>query len=133
MLNWFLALLLALPLAATARQDHIREKAWLEDPSGQLSWSDVQQKTAQPYTGMLSKGFGKSVIWLKLRIDPGVRPAPNKEPDRMVLRIRPVYLDDIQIYDTLAPQGLAGTTGDRHHPRLDEFQGLDFFVRRIQI
>ena len=128
MLNWFLALLLALPLAATARQDHIREKAWLEDPSGQLSWSDVQQKTAQPYTGMLSKGFGKSVIWLKLRIDPGVRPAPNKEPDRMVLRIRPVYLDDIQIYDPLAPQGLAGTTGDRHHPRLDEFQGLDFFV-----
>lgn len=120
--------LLVLPFTTSARQDHVKEKAWLEDPSGQLSWSDVQQKTVQPYTGMLSKGFGESVIWLKLRIDPGVRPALNKEPDRMVLRIRPVYLDDIQIYDPLVPQGLAGTTGDRHHPRLDEFQGLDFFV-----
>ena len=121
-------LLTTVALSAAASTDHIQQKAWLEDANGQLSWPEVQQKDAQPYTGMLSKGFGESVIWLKLRIDPGVRPALNKEPDRLLLRIRPVYLDDIQVYDPLAPQGLAGSTGDRHHPRLDEFQGLDFLL-----
>lgn len=115
-------------VGANASQDHIREKAWLEDSDGQLSWPDVQQQVAMPYTGILSKGFGNSVIWLKLRIDPGSRPAANQEPDRLVLRIRPVYLDDIQVFDPLAPQGLAGVTGDIHHPRLDEFQSLDFLV-----
>lgn len=121
-------LLTTVALSAAASTDHIQQKAWLEDTSGQLRWSEVQQKDMQPYTGMLSKGFGDSVIWLKLRVDPGKRPAPNKEPDRMVLRIRPVYLDDIQVYDPLAPGGLAGTTGDRHHPRMDEFQSLDFLL-----
>lgn len=109
-------------------QDHITEKAWLEDIHGQLSWSDVQQKNFQPYSGMLSRGFGDSAIWLKLRIDPGKRPSSNKVPERLVLRIRPVYLDHIQVYDPLIPKGLVGTTGDKHHPRLDEIQGLDFLM-----
>lgn len=128
-LNGLTALLLAtVPYSAAASTDHIQQKAWLEDATGQLSWPEVQQKNAQPYTGMLSKGFGDSVIWLKLRIDPGVRPLANKEPDRLLLRIRPVYLDDIQVYDPLAPQGMVGATGDRRHPRMDEFQGLDFLL-----
>jgi len=45
-----------------------------------------------------------------------------------VLRIRPVYLDDIQVFDPLAPLGLAGVAGDLHHPRLDKYRGLDFLL-----
>jgi signal transduction histidine kinase len=128
-LTWMLALLLAwLPLSAVAYEgkDHITHRAWLEDASGQLSWPEVQQSTPLPYTGMLSKGFGSSVIWLRLRIDPQAGQVSLKDPDRLVLRIRPVYLDDIQVFDPLAPQGLVGRTGDIYNPRLDEFEGMDF-------
>lgn len=49
-------LLTTVALSAAASTDHIQQKAWLEDANGQLSWPEVQQKDAQPYTGMLSKG-----------------------------------------------------------------------------
>ena len=124
---WLLAAWLWLPFGVHA-QDHIVERAWLEDASRQWQWQDVQKQQFQPYTGMLSRGFGHSVIWLKLRIDPGLRPASLQDPGRLMLRIRPVYLDDIRVFDPLAPQGLAGVTGDTHHPRLSDYQSLDFLL-----
>ncbi len=110
-------------------QDHIVERAWLEDPGRQWQWQDVQKRPFQPYMGMLSEGFGHSVIWLRLRIDPGTHPAPEQDPGHLVLRIRPVYLDDIRVFDPLAPQGTVGVTGDTHHPRLSDDQSLDFLLR----
>lgn len=122
MLGWLL-------LAGQARaQDHITQRAWLDDPGGQLSWAQVQEKAFQPFTGMLSRGFGGSVIWLKLHIDPQAVRSSQQAPDRLVLRIRPVYLDDIQVYDPLSPTGLVGQTGDWQHPSNDEFQGLDMML-----
>ena len=122
MLVW---LVLASPVKA---QDHITQRAWLNDPGGQLSWAQAQEQSFQPYTGMLSRGFGDSVIWLKLHIDPQATPTSAQAPERLVLRIRPVYLDDIRVYDPLSPTGLAGRTGDLHPPRSEEFQGLDLML-----
>jgi len=123
---WLVLWLLASGTAIA--RDHIIERSWLEDSSRQLSWAEVQQLPTQPYTGLLSKGFGNSVIWLRLRIDPHPQAPPTQSDQRLMLSIRPVYLDDIQVFDPLAPQGLAGVTGDLHHPRLDEYQGLDFLL-----
>ena len=120
--------LYGLSLRAACAQDHITQRGWLEDPAGQMAWPTVQEHPVQPYSGTLSKGFGDSVLWLRLRIDPNAQPVPSREADRLFLRIRPVYLDDIQVYDPLAVHGLVGITGDRHHPRVEEFQGLDFLI-----
>jgi signal transduction histidine kinase len=109
-------------------KDHITQRAWLDDPGAQLSWPEVQSQPFQPFQGMLSQGFGDSVIWLKLRIDPDAFRPSQQDSDRLVLRIRPVYLDDIRIYDPLSSLGLVGQTGDLHHPRLEEFQGLDMML-----
>lgn len=109
-------------------QDHIVERAWMEDTTGQMTWTEAQKQPFQTFKGVLSKGFGDSVIWLRLRIDPQSHPLPRQDPDRLVLRIRPAYLDDIRVHDTLAPQGLAGVAGDSYHPRADELQGLDFML-----
>lgn len=115
-------------LAATPAQakDHIIERSWLEDPTRALQWPEVQQHSTHLFQGTLTKGFGESAIWLRLRIDPGAKTTSLHE--RLILRIRPVYLDDIQIYDPLSTDGLIGVTGDIHHPRLEEFRGLDFLV-----
>ena len=109
-------------------RDHVSQRAWLDDPSAQLSWNEVQTLQTEPFSGMLSRGFGQSAIWLKLRIDPSKTPPSPQDPERLVLRIRPVYLDDIQVYDPLAPNGFAGQTGDLQHPNHKKFQGLDMML-----
>lgn len=109
-------------------QDHITERAWLEDPQGGLTLAEVQQQTLQPYQGLLSKGYGRSAIWLRLRIDPAAQPDSAIDPGRLMLRMRPVYLDEIQVFDPLAPQSLAGVTGDHQHPREDTIDSLDFVL-----
>ena len=109
-------------------RDHVSQRAWLDDPSAQLSWEEVQTLPLEPFSGMLSRGFGHSAIWLKLRIDPFKTSPSQQDPDRLVMRIRPVYLDDIQVYDPLAPNGLAGQIGDLQHPGHQTFRGLDMML-----
>lgn len=109
-------------------QDHIVERAWIEDATGQLQLHDIQQLPARTFEGVLSQGFGEGAVWVRLRIDPSISHAHTRNPDQLVLRIRPVYLDDIQVFDPLAPGGQAGATGDRVHPREQAFEGLDFML-----
>lgn len=109
-------------------QDHIVERAWLEDRQGRLQWPDVEREPTQAFSDVLSRGYGDSVIWVRLTIDPKAQPLPRQDPDRLVLRIRPVYLDDIQVFDPLVPGGLVGAAGDRRHPSEQAIDGLDFLI-----
>ena len=109
-------------------QDHIVERAWVEDASGQLSLQAIRQLPEQRFEGVLSKGFGDSVVWVRLRIDPSVSQRDSSAADRLVLRVRPVYLDDIQLFDPLVHHERIGITGDRVHPRGQTFEGLDFML-----
>lgn len=129
--SWFAFLLLLCSLTwagQTHAQDHIVERAWLEDPSGQMTLAEVQQHPMQPFIGTLNRGFGKPVVWLRLRIDPQVVHDDSSPSETLVLRMRPVYLDQIEVFDLLAPGGKVGVLGDRHHPRLDAMQGSDFLL-----
>lgn len=123
---FFIFLLTLIIFKSVHAQDHIVERGWFEDPTGELTWTQAQTFPTQPFEGTLSLGFGRSAIWIRLRIDPQAAPISLRDPERLVLRIRPVYLNDLQLYDPLSPEGLAGVTGDIHHPRQDEFEGLDF-------
>ena len=122
--------LLCLTQQPTLAQNHISEQSWLDDPSGQLTWTEVMQASdrMQSYEGVLSRGFGSSTIWLKLKIEPQVYPQVEAKRDKLVLRIRPVYLDRIEIYDPLQDNQPAQITGDHLHPRTQDIQGLDFMV-----
>ena len=121
-------------LAPAHARDHITERSWLEDPSGQLQWPDVQQQPTQPFAETLSRGYGSGAVWLRLRIDPQASPAAAAtaatatSPDGLVLRIRPAYLDEVEVFDPLAPGGRVGAVGDNYHPRLDVLQGADFLM-----
>ena len=129
------------PLAQA--QDHITERAWLEDPTGQMTWAQVQQQATQPFAETLSRGYGTGVVWLRLRIDPrdsgatatpqtGTAPAAPTATatptDDLVLRMRPAYLDEVVVFDPLVPGGRVGAVGDLYHPRLDALQGASFLM-----
>ena len=133
--NWALALQLFFLLSvlfarsqAWASQDFITERSWFEDASAQQSWPDIQKQATHRYTGVLSKGYGRSALWLKLHIDPSAQPTAGHPNDSLVLRIRPLQLDDIRVYDPLLPDGLVGITGDQSHPRDAQLQGMDFLL-----
>jgi signal transduction histidine kinase len=117
---------------AAQAQDHIVARGWLEDPTGQLSWAQAQQRATQPFKATLNRGYGTAAVWLRLRIDPQLQPHTDRASaptsDGLVLRIRPVYLDEVEVFDPLAPGGRAGVVGDRHHPRLDALPGADFLL-----
>ena len=121
-------------LAPAHAHDHITERSWLEDRSGQLQWPQVQQHAMQPFAETLSRGYGSGVVWLRLRIDPqassatATARATAAAPDGLVLRIRPAYLDEVVVFDPLVPGGRVGAVGDKYHPRLDVLQGADFLM-----
>lgn len=130
LVRWAIAilmLLVGLVSAARGSANPLVEQAWLEDPSARLTLAEVQQLSAQTYEGALSRGYGDGAVWIRLRIDPArIGPNDGRADDLLVLRLRPVYLDDIQVFDPLAPSGFAGAVGDRHHPKDSALQGADF-------
>lgn len=126
--HFLVALLLVGGATGARAQDHITERAWLEDSSGRLTLEEVQRQAFQPYVGLLARGYGKEVIWLRLRIDPARYPVGNvmaQARESLILRIQPSYLDDIQLFDPAFPSEERPRTGDIHPRSVDHFRSLN--------
>ena len=117
--------LMALVTLTASAEDLISERSWLEDEGGQQTLEQVSNSSFRPYEGVQSKGFGQSVIWVKLKID---APAQEQQTEKLFLRLRPVYLDSIEVFDPAVSENIAGHTGDIFHPGLQPMRGLDFMV-----
>ncbi|MFM1906373.1 MAG: hypothetical protein RLZZ591_50 [Pseudomonadota bacterium] len=134
--SWLVQLCFLVLLAPiqTWAQDLIFERAWLDDPQAVLSLEEVQKREFSPYQGLLSKGYGSSAIWLRLRIDPARNVAAGQLKSEMdknlsqtvVLRLRPPLLDDVALFDPLSPRTEPRVTGDHHPLSADEYPSLDF-------
>lgn len=124
---WFFTLLLTFVEAVSAA-DLVTQRSWLEDVSGHQSFAQVQTQRLEPYTGVLSQGYGSSVIWIKLRIESSQVSDSSSPNGALVLRIRPVYLDNIQVFDSAAQGAVVGVTGDQQHPAQQALKGLDFML-----
>lgn len=121
--------------------DLISSKAYFEDASGKLTFAEVQDKPFTPFTGILTEGFSGSAYWLRLRIDPrfaqgqpALEPAggfpptihlPSRFVDTLVLRVRPPYLDQIELFDPLEPDRINRVTGNILPWLDDEFRSLN--------
>lgn len=113
-------LLGALLLAATVwlwpagPVDHVVSRSWA------LSADDLPPATPgvplageQPMGAVLSAGYGRDTVWVRLAVDPGL--SRDRAGEALLLRIRPGYLDDIVLFDPLAGGTPIGPVGD-HHP-----------------
>jgi signal transduction histidine kinase len=111
--------LLGLATRAVANgPDLIVERAWLEDKGGKLSWEQVQQSGdwhIEPDSPVINRGYGANPIWFRLRIDPTLGPiAPHA---KLMMRVRPSYLDELVLFDPLQAPAEQHAVGD-HHARL---------------
>ncbi len=113
-------LLLASMTAAIAN-DLIVSRAYWEDESNQASLAQAQANEFKPYSGVLSRGFTPAAVWIRLEVSP---PPGTKADDKLILRIRPIYLDEITLYDPLDSSGLRRVVGDRSNYRDEEYKSL---------
>lgn len=91
----------------------VTERAWVEDPTGQMTLEQVSQATAEPLVaGHFNRGYSASTFWIRLRIDPS-RVSTESPDEPLVMRIWPPYLDEVQLFDPLH-QDRPQITGDLH-------------------
>lgn len=112
-------------------QGRITESAWIEDPTGQWTLEDVQQREFTPFTGLLNQGYSDKALWVRLKIDPvkgQVDQSQRQLP--LVLRVRPSFIDDIRLYDELASS--VQIAGDLHSKSTQDYRTLNhnFFVQQ---
>lgn len=104
------ALLLLLATTFAQADDRIIARAYVDDSSGLKTLEQVRQMPAKPFSGVLSRGFTRSSTWLRLSVaaDPHAQPG-----DTLVLRIRPTYLDQLELHDPLDSSGRVRRAGDQ--------------------
>lgn len=120
----FTFFLLLVSLAAQAsKQDWIVEQAYLEDASNAMTWQQVQQQTPTTYSGLFSKGYSASTFWLRLKIAGTAKAA---EAGKLILRLEPTYVDEVQLFDPMEPLRTQRFVGDRHDQRQAEYRSLVF-------
>lgn len=89
-------------------QDHVMQRAVLVDHSGAL---DIEQASAGEFTPVgdfLSGGYSDSIFWLRILVE---KPESAR---RLILRVRPTYLDEVTLYESTAAGGWkSSVTGDR--------------------
>lgn len=90
--------------------DLVTQRAFWEDASGQATVDQVRQQPFTGYTGVLSRGYTSAAVWIRLDIQPAQGMHPD---DKIILRIRPVYLDEIRLYDPLDASGRERVVGDQ--------------------
>lgn len=121
--SFCIALLWVLSAAALAAPaDHILERAYVVDEAGTLSLEQVRQMPAQRYEGPLGRGFTESATWIRITVEP----VPMARPGEMlVVRVRPVYLDEIRLFDPLDTSGVTRVAGDSTDWYASEFKSLN--------
>ena len=102
--------------------DHILEKACWTDTSGSANFEEARSASYTPYDQILSKGYNSHAQWIRLKIGA----APSQSQESYVLRMRPVYLDEITLYDPvyLERGQPPRTTGDWTPWQSTEFESL---------
>jgi signal transduction histidine kinase len=101
--------------------DHISQRAYWEDTSDQATWQQAQSEKFTPYEGILSRGYTPHPIWIQLQITPK---ANSNADDKLIIRLRPIYLDTIRLYDPLDSSAKLRITGDQTEYRNEEYKSL---------
>ena len=102
---------------------YISHSGWLEDKSGTLTFPQVeaQAQAFVSFDGVLTRGYTASTYWIRLSI------APTTEA-KLILRIRPAYIDHIELFDPLEQSGGNMTprfSGDQFPHARGDYQSLN--------
>lgn len=111
-LIWVTLMAVVFSSGVLAAVDHVVERERVLWPDTQFSAEGLASAPTTPIRQILAAGYGRDPVWVRLRIDPGL--TAHRRDERLLLRIRPGYLDEVVLFDPAAAQVPAGITGDRH-------------------
>ena len=123
----FLILWALLTLAAPAfasSDNYISSRAYFEDTSNSLTFSQVKDQIFKSFGSIFAKGYSNSTFWIKARVEAAPELARQKKD--LILRIEPGYLDEIELFDPLEPARTNRFAGDRHPWQQYEYKSLVF-------
>ena len=116
-------LLLLGSVKAQQGDTYILSKAYLEDPTGRMEFSEVTKAPLVAYEGMFTKGFTASVFWFRLDLRKPV------DADALFLLIRPQFIDDIRGFDPDDPTAPQERVGDRFWPNKSHYESLSYTIK----
>jgi len=67
--------------APAGAMDHIAQRSYWLDASGQLTWPEVQGQSFTPFEGVLSKGYTPAAVEVKVRIVPPTAKTGQRQTD----------------------------------------------------
>jgi signal transduction histidine kinase len=114
----------------TSRPAHassgISEQAYAEDASGQLDFAAAQKLQFIPFSGAFAKGYSNSSFWIRLKIDPRAAKADSSAfGNIIIMRIRPPYLREVEIFDPQNPTDHKRLSGDLYPSSDDEYRSFN--------
>jgi two-component system, sensor histidine kinase LadS len=132
-LNLFAVLFVLLLVVAitmvtkTTQGDLVTKRAYFEDPTSKMVFEDIQQLPFAPYDGVFSQGYSASNFWFRLSIDSSRAHSHNplESTDKVVLRIRPPYLREVEFFDPANPTDHRRLSGDLYSSSSDEYRSLN--------
>jgi signal transduction histidine kinase len=86
------------------------EQAFWVDKTATADFSQAREQHYTTYQGVLNNGFTDSATWLRLRI---TYQTSNPQDRYVVLRVQPNHLDEVALFDPLAPSTKPRLVGDR--------------------
>lgn len=113
-----LTLCVAFTAFASCADELISTRSYWQDDSAQATLEQAQRESHQNFDGVLSLGYTTAAIWIRLDL------SPPAEGDKIVLRIRPVYLDEIALFDPLDHLGKPRRLGDTTRYGDNEYKSL---------
>lgn len=116
-----LCIIWALLCSSAQAQEHILERAYWTDSQNLTDIAQVEQQVFKPYTGVLSRGYTQDITWVRLKIKAS---SGSEHADKLILRMRPVYLDELLLYDRLDTSGRIRRTGDTSNYQDAEYDSL---------
>ena len=103
--------------ALSTDENYILSRSYYEDKTNALTLGRVQEEPFTPFQDILSGGYKASTFWVKIRLKPSDQP--------LVMKIRPVYNEEIQIYDPASPE-LKNLVGSNFPHSANQFDGISF-------
>lgn len=89
-----LAVAITEPQSPAHSDQYLLDRAYFEDETNALTFDQVQKQRFTPYKRVLTAGYRSGTFWLRLTV------AASHET--LVLKIRPIFIEEIELFDPAA-------------------------------
>ncbi len=112
----FLLWVVTLPGQAAGQEAYAVDRAFYRDTNEAISLSTLPNAQFESYAGDLRLGYQPGVTWLRLTLQPNEAGTPGGDQP-LIVRVGPLYLDRIELYEWVDGQWRVQTGGDQLAPR----------------